>query len=134
MSSGASAAYEKPRSGGVDLHRGDAQVQVDDVGLHTLVTELRERVCERRLHEARAARSLERETLEALVRLGVAIDRDQQTAGPEALGHQPRMAARAECGVDRGLTGLGVERREQLGGENRHVLDGVHDTHPAHPS
>ena len=53
MSSGASVAYEKPRSGTVELHRRDAEVEQDRVGLDAVRRELLEHERELAAQQAR---------------------------------------------------------------------------------
>ena len=98
----------------VDLHRGHAEVEVDDVGAHALLGELPEAVLEVGADEARRARHLGGELGERLLGERVAVDRDQRAGGPEAVGDQPRVAGGAERAVDGDLPGLRVERFDQL--------------------
>ena len=79
-----------------------------------------------RADEPHGAGHLARQLLEALGRVGVAVDRDQRAFGAEALGDQLRVAAAAERAVDRGLARARVEQVDQLAGEHRDVGAGGH--------
>jgi len=115
--------------GGVDLHRGHPEVEVDHVGPLALLAQLREALGERRPDEARVARQLGRELGEALLGDRVAVDRDQRDGRPEAPGDQPRVTARAERAVDCGLARLRIEHIDELGRENRYVVGGHLNQH-----
>ena len=117
----------EPALARVHLHRGHAQVEVDDVGAYTLLgEELSQRLGVAGADEPHGARDLAGQLLEALARVGVAVDRDQRALGTEALGDQLRVAAAAERAVDRSLPGARVEQVDQLAGEHRDVRTGGH--------
>ena len=67
------------------------------------------------------------------LRLGVAVDRDEQPVRPEALGDEPRVPAGAERRVDGRLARLRVQQLEQLIGEYGYVL-GRHRARSSLPS
>ena len=92
--------------------------------------ELLERLRERRGDEARAARRVGGEALEAARAASgsrsIAISRP---VGAESLGDEARVPAGAERRVDRRLAGLRVEQLEQLRGEDGDVLGGHRHGH-----
>ncbi len=108
----------------VDLHRGHAEVEIDAVGPYALLGEQRERLGIAAADEAHGARDLVGELHEALLSLGVAVDRDECPFRPKALGDHARMSSPAKGAVDRQLAGLGVEQLEQLLGEHGDVRGG----------
>ncbi len=108
----------------VDLHRGHAEVEVDQVGAHVLGGQLGEAGGEVGAQEARAARRLGRQLGEGGLGQRVAVDADQQPGGAESLGDEARVAGAAERGVDRDLAELRIERLDQLAGEDRDVRAG----------
>ena len=71
--------------------------------------------------EACRARGLLGEVREPLLGLRVAVDADELAAGAEPVGDEAGVAARAERAVDRGLARGGVERLDQLAGEDGDV-------------
>ena len=109
----------------VDLHRGHAEVEVDDVGACAFLDEHPKCLGVAAAQEAHRAGNLVGQLHEALLGERVAVDRDKRAVGAEALGDHARVPAAAESAVDRGLAGLGVEQLEQLVGEHRDV-DGGH--------
>ena len=108
----------------VHLHRGHAEVEDDAVGPHALAAQPLQRGREVRAQEAGPRRRLGGELAPALLAGGVAVDRDQLALGAQALGDQPRVAARAEGAVEEGLAGLRVEDLDQLGGQYGLVVGG----------
>ena len=108
----------------VDLHRRHAEVQQDDVRFDALVAQLLETRDERRADEARGGLHVGCEVGEALGGRGVAVDRDEGAARPDAIGQQAGVAARAERAVDDDLAGLRIEQLDRLAGEHRHVRNG----------
>ena len=105
----------------VHLHRGDAQVHVEEVRAQPLRVQRRQDVGVVAGDEARRAGHLGREAGELLRRLRVAVDADQLAARADPVRHQPGVAARAEGAVDRDRARLGVEHLDQLAGQDRHV-------------
>ena len=94
---------------GVELHRGDAQVHVDDVRDDALALELGQRVGEVGANEARRSRPA-RASISAN-RSAAVGSRSMQISVPgraEALGDQPGVTAAAERAVDGELARLRV--------------------------
>ena len=111
--------------GTVDLHRGDAEVEVDGIRLEPLCGELLERLAVVAAQEAQRARDLSCELGEAALGGGVAVDRHERALGPEALGHGARVPAAAAGAVDGRLPGPHVECLHELVGKHRRVRRAV---------
>ena len=71
--------------------------------------------------EARAALDLGGELGERLLGERVAVDAHEQAGGPEALGDEAAVAARADGAVDGDLARLRVQSLDQLPGEDGDV-------------
>ncbi len=96
MSSGASKRSEKPRSGLIELHRGDADVERDAVEILRVFVEL----AEAGLDEPQPVGILGRQRRAAGDRRGVAVERDDAGA---AFEHGARYSRRRRrCRRDRG--------------------------------
>ncbi len=106
---------------GVYLHRGHAKVEVGHVRAHALAGEQLQRLCVARADEAHRARGLGGQLGEALLGLGIAVDRHQRAGRAQSLGQQASVAAVAEGAVDRGLARLRIEQLEQLDRQHRGV-------------
>ena len=119
MSRGASKRSEKPRSGLVELHRRDADVEHDPVRLFEAES-LRDRVevAEARLDEAQPSARGRDEVRACADGRRIAVERDDVRA---ALEQRPRIAARAERSVDDQSLVARLKRLEDLGEENRNV-------------
>ena len=100
---------------GVELNRGEAEIEVDEVHVNALIGQCNEGVRIVGADEARGAAHLARKVLEALLGSGVAVDRDQLAAGRDPLGDQAGVPAAAEGAVDGHLTRGRVEKGNQLG-------------------
>ena len=105
----------------VDLHRRDAEVEVDDVGGEALLAQQRQRLGVVHAQEAGMAGHLGGQLLEALLGVGVAVDAHQRARRADPLGHQPRVAAGAERAVDHAVALTGPRQVDQLAGEYRYV-------------
>jgi hypothetical protein len=108
----------------VELHRGHAEVEEDEIGADPLRDEALQRFRERRAHEASPARELRGELGEARRGAWVAVDRDEQSVGAQAVGDQARVAAAPERTVDRGFARARVEQLDELAGQHRDVDEG----------
>ena len=122
MSSGASAVYEKPRSGrSICIEETPRSSRIASASTPlpascsrtTAKSPRRKRVC--------ASRPL-REAVEVRPRARVAVDRDQLAAALEVGGEQRRVPAGAEGRVDDRLAGLHREQLAHLVGENGDVV------------
>ena len=123
MSSGASAAYEKPALGPVELHRRDAEVEQDPVGADAVAGELPSSTCENSPCSSRALAAVERRSRSKYGRDGrVAVDRDQLALAAQPSDEQLGVPAGAERAVDDRLARPRVERGEHLVGENGDVI------------
>ena len=114
MSSGPSARNEKPRPASSQLRRGHAQVE--EHALHAApaqhVVQLREPPAEER--EARIGERPRR-----MLRLRVAIERDQAAVRAEPFEDRPAVATAAEGAVDVGAVGAHRQRLDRLREEHR---------------
>src|SRR5204863_8980376 len=97
--------------GPVDLHRRDAEVEQDRIGLDAVLSELLEHDREVAAQEPRLGAGALREAVEERARAGIAVDRDQLAALAEIRREQRGVAAGAEGGVDDRLPRL---HREEL--------------------
>src|SRR5436190_12572659 len=84
----------------VDLHRRDAEVEQDRVGLDTVLCKLLEHDGEVAAKEARLDAGAFREAVEVRACPGIAIDRNQLAASLERRREQRRVAARTKGRVD----------------------------------
>src|SRR5204863_2450028 len=91
--------------GPVDLHRRDAEVEQDRIGLDAVLSELLEHDREVAAQEPRLGAGALREAVEERARAGIAVDRDQLAALAEIRREQRGVAAGAEGGVDDRLSG-----------------------------
>ena len=104
MSSGASVAYEKPRSGRSSCIDRDAEVEQDRVRLDAVRRRAgRGRPRSRRAGTARATPARACEAVEVAAGGRVAVDRDQLAAPAQVGREQARVTSGAERRVDDGL-------------------------------
>ena len=108
----------------VDLHRGHPEVEVDEVGDDALLGELPQAVLEVGADEAGRARHLGGQLGERLLRERVAVDRDQRAGRADPVRDEAGVAGRAEGAVDGDLARLGVQRLDELPGEDGDVRAG----------
>ena len=106
---------------GVHLHRRDAEVEQHEIGLEALLGQQRQGLRVVHAQEAGLAGHLRRQLLVGALGSGIPVHADEGAAGAEAVGHQPRMTARAERAVDRGLPRRRRRQVDQLPGEDGYV-------------
>ena len=106
---------------GVDLHRRHPQVHVDEVGGQPLVAQQREAGGEVGADEAGLAGDIGRQLGKALLGERVAVDPDQRPGGADAIRDQPRVTGAADGAVDGNRSRSGVEKLDQLAGQDGHV-------------
>ena len=114
MSSGASAAYEKPRSGRSSCIDETPRSSRIAVGAHAVAGELREHLRELAVQEPHLDRGRAPQPLEVRRDRRVAVDRDQLALAAQPPDEQLGVAAGAEGAVDDRLARAGVERGEHL--------------------
>ena len=105
----------------IDLHRGHAQVHVEQVRLGALLAQLVQRRGEVGPDEPRLARDLGLQLGKSLLGHRIPVDADQRPSRSDPLRDQPRVPAAPHGAVDRDLAGLGVEHRDQLAGQHGDV-------------
>ncbi len=106
----------------VDLHRRDADVEQDRVGLDAVGRELREHDREVTAEEAHVDSRLRLEAIEVRLRGRVTVDRNELALPVKVGGEETRMTTGAERRIDDGLTRLHGEKFAHLVRENRGVI------------